>query len=134
MSKAPRNYTVRNTQPSTVCFFLFAMLALSLSAPTAVALQQDPERQRALQLYSDGKYKEALSLFEKLATTHPDDPEVLEKFAWILFSTNDSIKDPVARKASRKRARDLLVRAQKSGASSPVAATMNRHYRRRWRR
>ena len=124
MSKAPCFYTVPKTQVSTVCFFLFAMLALSLSAPATVAQQQDPERQRALQLYSDGKYKEALPLFEKLETTHPDDPEVLEKFAWILFSTNDNIKDPVARKASRKRARDLLVRAQKAGANSPVAATM----------
>jgi tetratricopeptide (TPR) repeat protein len=100
------------------------MLVVSLYAQFANGQQQDPDRQRALQLYSEGKYKEALPLFEKLETIHRDDPEVLEKFAWLLLNTNDSVKDPVARKAARKRARDLLVRAQKAGANSLLAATM----------
>jgi len=86
--------------------------------------QDEVERKQALKLFNDGDYAAALPLFERLEKIYPQDPELLEKFGWILFWQNDSIKDPVARKESRKRARDLLVRAHKNGANNPVLVSM----------
>jgi tetratricopeptide (TPR) repeat protein len=86
--------------------------------------QEDPDRKKAFQLFEERKVEEAIPLFEKLEKTYPEDPAVLERFGWLLFMSNDSIKEEAARKAIRKRGRDLLVRARKAGAESPVVASM----------
>ncbi len=108
---------------SQICVLL---LLFFLSSPPVTTAQDptNPERQKAFQLWEQGKIDEALPLFEKLEKAHPSDPAILERFGWLLFMRNDSIKDPASRQANRKRARELLVRAKKAGADSVVITSM----------
>ena len=100
---------------------LLCTLLLALSV-TVVA--QDDDRTRAFQLYNDAKYIEALPLFEKLAAALPDDPEVAEHHAILVASQAIYLKEPEARKQARVRALELLQRAQKLGANSPLIQTL----------
>lgn len=101
-----------------ICFLL-ALALLTVSTRHVVA-QETSERDRAFQLYRDAKYKEALPLFEKLEKTNPDDAELLEKFGFLMINQDALLSDPAERKAARKRARDLFIRAQKAGAESAM--------------
>ncbi|HEX3248210.1 MAG TPA: tetratricopeptide repeat protein [Pyrinomonadaceae bacterium] len=94
-------------------------LLLLVTFATATA-QDDPERQKAFQLYKEAKFTEALPLFEKLATAHPDDREIAELHAILVSTQAVYLKDPEARKKARIRGRELLLRAQKLGADSPL--------------
>ena len=99
----------------------FGILVLLLLAPFATAkAQDDPDRRRAFQLYKEQKFTEALPLFEKLATAHPDDVEVAELHAVLVSTQAVYLKDEEARKQARLRGRELLLRAQKLGANSPL--------------
>jgi len=102
------------------------LLALILPASTlqVLASQADPERDRAFQLYKDGKYTEALPLFEKLEKTNPNDIPILETYGLILYGQNAVVKDAAARKDLRKRARELFVRALKAGAEGALIKSM----------
>jgi len=97
------------------------ILVLLLLVPVASATaQDDPDRTRAFQLYKDAKFTEALPLFEKLATAHPDDPQIAELHAILVSTQAVYLKDPDARKQARLRGRELLLHAQKLGANSPL--------------
>ena len=99
----------------------FGILVLLLLAPLVLAkAQDDPDRRRAFQLYKEQKFTEALPLFEKLATAHPDDVEVAELHAVLVSTQAVYLKDAEARKQARLRGRELLLRAQKLGANSPL--------------
>ena len=103
-----------------------AFLVVLLLAPLATVKtqQDDPERRRAFQLFKEVKYAEALPAFEKLAASHPNDPEVLEVYGFLVLSEAAYLKDPAARKQGRVRAREILVRAEKLGADSALLKTM----------
>jgi tetratricopeptide (TPR) repeat protein len=97
------------------------ILCLLLLVPfVTVTAQDDPDRQRAFQLYKDAKFTEALPLFEKLAAAHPDDRQIAELHAILVATQAVYLKDPEARKQARLRGRELLLRAQKLGADSPL--------------
>src|SRR5215213_1959291 len=97
------------------------ILVLLLLAPyVTTRAQDDPDRQRAFQLYKEQKFTEALPLFEKLATAHPDDVDVAELHAILVSTQAVYLKDPEARKQARLRGHELLLRAQKLGANSPL--------------
>ena len=99
---------------------ILSLLLLLLFVTATAQTQNDPDRQKAFQLYKDAKFTEALPLFEKLAAAHPDDREIAELHA-ILFATQAVyLKDPAARKQARVRGRELLLHAQKVGANSPL--------------
>jgi tetratricopeptide (TPR) repeat protein len=99
------------------------VLLLLASFVTATA-QDNPDRQRAFQLYKDAKYVEALPLFEKLATAHPDDRDVLETYGMLVLTQTAYLKDAAARKQARARGRELLLKAQKLGADNPLLKAM----------
>jgi tetratricopeptide (TPR) repeat protein len=99
------------------------VLLLLASFVTATA-QDNPDRQRAFQLYKDAKYVEALPLFEKLATAHPDDRHVLETYGMLVLTQTAYLKDAAARKQARARGRELLLKAQKLGADNPLLKAM----------
>jgi tetratricopeptide (TPR) repeat protein len=101
---------------------VFASLLVSTAPP--VAAQDDEERRRAFQLYKEAKFTEALPLFEKLAAAHPDDRDVAEHFAILVTTQAIYLKDPEARKQARMRGRELLVKAQKLGANSPLVQSL----------
>ncbi|HEY6804567.1 MAG TPA: tetratricopeptide repeat protein [Pyrinomonadaceae bacterium] len=102
-----------------LCFFL-----VSTNTTLAKAQQPDAERSKAFELFEQRKLEEAIPLFEKLVEASPNDAALLEHFGWTLFMRSEDIKDPVARKAMRKRGREVLVRAKNAGADNPVVASM----------
>jgi tetratricopeptide (TPR) repeat protein len=67
---------------------------------------------------------EALPLFEKLEKAYPADPKVLEAYGLVLASTAVTIKDTSARKATRRRAREVMLRAKEAGANSALLNSM----------
>ena len=98
------------------------ILGILLFSLTVVA--QVDERTSAFQLYKDGKYTEALPLFEKLAAASPNDRDVIEAFAIMTAAQTVYLKDPDTRKQARIRGRELLLRAQKLGANNPLIPWM----------
>jgi len=96
------------------------ILCTLLLAVTVVTAQDDAERQRAFALYKDGKYVEALPLFEQLALKYPEDPAVIENYGMLVFTQSAYLKTPEQRKAARKNGRALLVEAQKLGSNNTM--------------
>lgn len=96
------------------------ILCTLLLALTVVAAQEDADRQRAFALYKDGKYVEALPLFEQLALKYPDDPAVIENLGLLVYTQSAYLKTPEERKKARKNGRALMVQAQKLGASDTM--------------
>lgn len=110
--------------PKRVLSALLLVVIVSAASATVLAVQDDPERQRAFALFNESKIAEALPLFEKLAVRYPEDREVLEPFGMLLISQAGSLKDAAARKEMRKRGREVLVKAQKLGANSALLKSM----------
>ena len=94
------------------------------SAPSVCRAQDDPERAHAFQLYDDGKYAEALPLFEKLVVKYPQDRDVLKNYGFLTIGEGTYLKDPAARKEARRRGREFLLKAQKLGADDALLKTM----------
>ena len=97
-------------------------LALSVIASSSftVRAQNDPDRDRAFQLYKDAKYVEALPLFEKLAVAHPQDRAVIETLGLLVYTQSAYLKTPEERKQARKRGREILLQAQNLGSKGPL--------------
>ena len=77
---------------------LLAIFCLLLLVPlVTVSAQDDPDRKQAFQLYKEAKFTEALPLFEKLATAHPDDRDIAELHAILVASQAVYLKDADAR-------------------------------------
>ena len=87
---------------------------------TVVAAQDDADRQRAFALYKDGKYVEALPLFQQLALKYPEDPAVIENLGMLVFTQSAYLKTPEERKTARKNGRALLIQAQKLGSNNTM--------------
>lgn len=100
------------------------ILCTLLLAFSVVSAVQKDERSAAFQLYKDGKYVEAIPLFEKLATANPNDRDVIEALGLMTATQTAYLKDPAARKQARIRARELLLRAQSLGANSTLLTWM----------
>ena len=96
---------------------IFVFVAIT---PAIAQVQEDPERKRAFALYDDAQWIEALPLFEKLAVRYPEDPKVIEALGMLLVGQTAYVKDPAARKAARKRGRELLVKAQSLGGDNAL--------------
>src|SRR5216684_5200399 len=97
--------------------------ALILSTGVSVAAQTPDyasERQRAFRLLDESKMLEALPILEKLATQNPNDAEVVFNLGFCIVARSRDIKDPVALKQERVRARGYLERAKELGVTEPV--------------
>lgn len=116
----------RRSCSSKLCVAVFLLLVClgSTVAAAAPRTQDDAERKRAFQLFKDGKYVDALPLFEKLASTAPDDSQVIETLGFLVFTQSGFLKDPEALKQARLRGRGLLARAQKMGANDDFLKAM----------
>lgn len=110
----------RNTLLVSVAI-LFLVFSFS---STVCRAQDDPERAHAFQLYEEGKYAEALPLFEKLMVKYPEDRDVVKTYGFLTFGEATYLKDPAARKEARRRGRELLVKAQQLGAEDALLKTM----------
>jgi tetratricopeptide (TPR) repeat protein len=95
--------------------------ALILSSGVSVAAQNPDyatERQRALELYSQGKFADAIPILERLVKIKADDPVLWESLGWSTMVVAGSVKDPTQRKQARDRARSAFLRAKELGDNS----------------
>ena len=99
-------------------------LLFSSSYTTLRAQEPDPERTRAFQLYEEGKYTEALPVFEKLAAKYPEDGHVLKTYGFLIIGRTAYDNDAAARKEARRRGRELLVKAHQLGAEDSLLRSM----------
>jgi tetratricopeptide (TPR) repeat protein len=88
------------------------------------AVKEDPARQHAIELYSQGKFVDAMPLFEALAAEHPSDVVVREAWAWCVFQYAGTLPDPQQRKRVRVRARTIAVEAKGLGDNSQLLQLM----------
>ncbi len=86
--------------------------------------KEDPARQQAMELYRQGKFVDAMPLFEALAADHPSDVAVREGWAWCLFQYAGTLPDPQQRKKVRARARTIAVQAKDLGDNSQLLQLM----------
>jgi tetratricopeptide (TPR) repeat protein len=118
----------QNSTPSrkptiAVCVLLLFGLLLSSAAPRALAqgnTSNQEERKRAMELFDQNKFADAIPVLEKLVKTSPNDVVILERLGWATLVVAGSIKDPQEREAARERAREYLLRAQKLGDTSEL--------------
>ncbi len=97
---------VRSPRPLVVASFALILMLTSLSATArtqTVSPNYDAERLRAIALVNEGKFDEALPLFEKLAIANPADSQVLYGLAVATLVTSQKIKDDEARRKARPR-------------------------------
>jgi len=86
--------------------------------------KEDPRRRRAEELYIQGKFVDAMPLFEALSAEHPSDLAVREGWAWCLFQSAGTLPDPQQRKSARARARTIAVEAKGLGDNSQLLQLM----------
>ena len=90
--------------------------------------QDDPDtlamRRKALDLYRQGKFVDAMPLLERLSVTHPSDYVLKEHWAYCILEYSSTLKDPEARKKARIQARGLALEAQKGGDQSDLLQTL----------
>jgi tetratricopeptide (TPR) repeat protein len=83
------------------------------------------KRQKALELFQQGKRLEALPLLEELVKANPKDDESLVDLAASLVDHAATLTDQHAAGQERLRARDLLDQAWKLGNTSPLAMNLS---------
>ena len=106
------------------CLFLFLFATCGTQLNAAAQTPEDvANRERALQLYQQNKFTEAIPLLEKLTKAYPNDAVIWEELGWATFVVSASMKDPGERTASRNRARTALLRAKELGDNSNLLRT-----------
>jgi hypothetical protein len=108
--------------------------ALTVRPPAAFAQfdqppqQDDPDtlamRRKALDLYRQGKFVDAMPLLEKLSTQHPSDYVVKEHWAYCILEYSATLTNPETRKNARIQARQLALEAQKGGDQSELLQSL----------
>lgn len=104
-------YPNRNLLKTLSLLALFGVLLGGASVMAQKPDQYASERERAFELYEEGKHLEALPILEKLAEVNPSDGPVLQELAFSLISYSATLPDKEARKKIRARARGIFVRA-----------------------
>jgi len=91
----------------------------NVQAPEATT-KEDPQRRHAIELYSQGKFVDAMPLLEALAADHPSDVVVREAWAWSMFQYAATLPDLQQRKSVRAHARAIAVQAKGLGDNSQM--------------
>jgi tetratricopeptide (TPR) repeat protein len=104
--------------------------ALGLVAQTGEAPSDPARRQKASQLFEQGKRLEALPLLEDLVKTNPRDSAMLVALAACLVEHAATLPDQEGGGKERLRARELLDKAWALGNSSPLAMNLAQLLRR----
>ncbi len=89
--------------------------APATNAPVVAATKDDPDRQRAFELYRAGNFVGAMPLLEKLSADHPSDGAVKESLAFSVMAYAATLSDPELRKKARVRARMIALQAKTLG-------------------
>ncbi len=88
--------------------------------------KSNPKRDRALELYKQGKMVDAMPLLEELAAENPKDTAVVESWGSSVLSYAQTLSDADSRKKARIRARSILLKAQALGDNSDFLQTLLR--------
>jgi len=110
---------------------LLLILFVSLSPAPWMIAQAGPDtayqakRQKAAEVFSQGKRLEALPLLEELVKANPKDDEMLVALAACLVEHAATLTDQEAAGKERLRARDLLDKAWDLGNTSPLAMNLS---------
>ncbi len=100
------------------------LLALTFAAAPLARAQGSAEfqqrRSRALELYAQSKFTEAIPLLEKLVQIDDKDIALWERLGFATYIVAASIKDPEQRKLARERARAAFLRAKELGGDSEL--------------
>jgi tetratricopeptide (TPR) repeat protein len=115
--------------PSGPTFLLLALLnfcaPLGVVAQTGADLAYHAKRQRASELFEQGKRLEALPLLEELVKTDPKDGSMLVALAACLVEHAATLPDQEGGGKERLRARGLLDRAWELGNRSTLAMNLS---------
>jgi tetratricopeptide (TPR) repeat protein len=103
---------------------LFLFVPCLLAQATADAAYQ-AERQKASDLFDQGKRLEALPILEKLVKDNPKDDQMLVALAACLVEHAATLSDQTAAGKERLRARDLLDQAWNLGNTSTLALNLS---------
>jgi len=95
-----------------------AIAAIVLVTIAAAQAQDPAERQRALDAYESQNMVAALPLLEKVALAYPNDPVILSRLGFALYSNSVEEKNPALRQQLRDRARTVLQKSQSLGDES----------------
>lgn len=116
--------TRRPQQMLARCCALLLLLCLSSNALAQQAANDSQgDRQRAMRLFEENKFVEAIPLLEKLAEANSSDVVVMERLGWATLVVSGSMKNPQARQQARERARKALLRAKELGDDSELLRT-----------
>jgi len=107
-----------------VIAILSAVCSVDCPAQTSSTAGEDPARTEAFQLYSAGKYVDAMPLLEKYAASHPSDLIAKEHWAYSLAQYAGTLTDPEERKKTRAKARALAVELKQAGDNSNLLQIM----------
>lgn len=121
----PKNIAV-SSRSLLIALILIALVcaAPALAFAQGAAGDYEADRARAMQLFKDNNFTEALPLFEKLAAAKPSDRDVIEILGQLILTNSITMKDPAARKRERARARTYMVRAKEMGADDVLLNQM----------
>jgi tetratricopeptide (TPR) repeat protein len=107
------------TRPRVI---LILLLTVAIFASPVLAQDNSDayksERQKAVELFNQQKFLEALPLFEDIVKQNPGDSETLLGLAACLVNHSATVQDTDAAAKERMRARDLLLKAQHLGNNS----------------
>ncbi len=92
--------------------------------PAEKSAKDDPQRREAIELYDQGKFVDAMPLFEKLSADRPTDFGVREGWAWCMFQYAATLPDLEQRKKVRAHARTIAVQAKDLGDNSQLLQLM----------
>lgn len=112
----------RNCLVSVVVNFC---LVPGVFAQTGADAAYDAKRQKAENLFREGKHLEALPLLEELVKTNPKDDVMLVALAACLVDHAATLSDQESAGKERLRARDLLDKAWELGNTSTLAMNLS---------
>lgn len=108
----------------TLSGFIFANCYAQSAQLADKPTKDDAQRREAIELYNQGKFVDAMPLFEKLSTDHPTDSGVREGWAWCMFQYAATLTDLELRRKVRARARTVAVQARDLGDNSQIIQLM----------
>jgi tetratricopeptide (TPR) repeat protein len=116
---------LRNWRRVLLRLFVILCAAPCLVAQTAPDAGYQAKRQKAAELFEQGKRLEALPFLEELVQTNPKDDAMLVALAASLVDHAATLTDEEAAGKERLRARDLLDKAWDLGNTSPLAMNLS---------
>jgi tetratricopeptide (TPR) repeat protein len=109
--------------PKHVALALLVISLVALAPARAFAQaapQDDPDRQKAFELFDNQQFADAMPLLEKLAAKYPSDGQVMARLGIAVFGSAVTIGDPQKRQKERARGRAFLARAKELGVTNDL--------------